>query len=84
MRPLSPTERRAILAERIQEQARKGYRIESQQDFQAIMVKGHRPNHILHLLLTVLTVGLWAIVWVNVAIWGGERRRMIVVDEYGN
>lgn len=28
----------------------------------------HRTNHILHLLLTVLTLGVWALVWVVVAI----------------
>lgn len=81
--PISPERRRAILSEQIQEQARHGYRIESESEFQAVMVKGHRPNHILHLLLTVLTLGLWVVVWISVVIWGGERRRMIVVDEYG-
>ena len=32
----------------------------------------HRPatkvNHILHLILTILTVGIWAIVWIIVAV----------------
>ena len=29
-----------------------------------------RINHILHLLLTVLFVGLWLIVWVGIAVFG--------------
>ena len=26
------------------------------------------PNHVLHLILTILTAGLWAIVWVIVSV----------------
>lgn len=82
--PLPDPERRAILAQRIAEQAGHGYRVESQMEFQAIMVRGHRTNHVLHLILSVLTLGLWLIVWFAVAAFGGEKREMIVVDEYGN
>ncbi len=33
-----------------------------------------RPNHVLHLLLSVLTVGFWIIVWVGTSIqFGGWR-----------
>lgn len=81
--PLSPERRRAILAEKIAEQARSGYRVESQTDYQAILVKGHRPNHLLHLILSILTLGLWLFVWLTVVIFGGEKRRMISIDEYG-
>ncbi len=34
----------------------------------------NKPNHLLHLLLTFLTGGVWAIVWIFVAIrFGGWR-----------
>jgi len=82
--PLSTEQRRAILAQRIAEQVRKGYRVESQMEYQAILVKGHRPNHILHLILSILTAGLWLFVWLALAVFGGENRRMITVDEFGN
>ena len=36
----------------------RGYRVVSQTDDQAMLVRGHRPNHILHLLLSVVTLGL--------------------------
>ena len=43
--------------------AAKGYRIESRSDYQATIVKGHRPNHILHLILSIITLGnSWLIV----------------------
>lgn len=43
-----------------------------------------RPNHVLHLLLTLVTFGLWAIVWVVLAIDSRpERRHLVSVDEAG-
>ena len=64
---------------------RDGYRVESQTDYQAILVRGRRPNHLLHLILSIVTLGLWAIfVWLPVAVFGGEKRRVVTVDAYGN
>ena len=54
-----------------------GWRVESQTPSQAVMVKGKRPNHLLHLILSVLTVGLWLIVWLIVALAAGEKRRVL-------
>ena len=54
-----------------------GYRVEFRSDTQAVMVKGKRPNHVLHLLLTIFTLGLWGIVWIILAITMHERRRII-------
>ena len=35
-----------------------------------------RPNHILHLLLTMFTCGLWAVFWILLTIsWSTGRRR---------
>lgn len=48
------------------------------------MVKGHRPNHVLHLLLTFFTVLVWGLVWIGLAIFGGEKRQAVSVDEFGN
>ncbi len=82
--PKSQEERRAALAQRIQYLVNvEGARVESQSDFQAVVVKGKPVNHILHLILTIVTFGLWAIVWLGVAIFGGESRHMVSVDEYG-
>jgi hypothetical protein len=56
-----------------------GYRVESKSDYSAVIVKGRRPNHLLHLVLTILTAGLWLFVWIGVAVFGGERRKVIQV-----
>lgn len=77
-------ERKAILANAVAGQVRGGWSVQSQTDFQAVLVKGHRPNHLLHLILTILTLGLWLIVWVAVTLAGGEKHRVVSVDAYGN
>lgn len=33
-----------------------------------------KANHVLHLILTLITVGLWAIVWIGVAVKIGGWR----------
>jgi hypothetical protein len=61
-----------------------GWRIENRSDFQATIAKGHRVNHVLHLILTIVTLGLWAVVWILMVIFGGEKRELVTVDPYGN
>jgi hypothetical protein len=63
-----------------------GARLDSRPDpFTATIVTGGaRPNHILHLLLTLLTFGLWAVIWLAVSTLGAPRRRvMLHVDQQG-
>lgn len=80
----SAEQRKELLARAVASEIRQGWRIESQSDYQAVIVKGSKPNHILHLILTLVTLGLWAIVWIALAIFGGEKRGVIEIDEYGN
>lgn len=39
------------------------------------MAIGNKPNHLLHLILSVMTAGVWAFVWLLVAVgsMGGYR-----------
>jgi hypothetical protein len=80
----SPEQRKELLARAVANQVRQGWRVESQMDYQAVLVTGQRVNHILHLILTLVTLGLWAIVWIVLAFIGGEKRMVIEVDEYGH
>ena len=80
----TPDERKEALAEAVQSAFARGYRVESQTNYQAIVVSGKPVNHILHLLLSLFTVGIWVLVWIGLAISGGEKRELISVDEYGN
>ena len=80
----TPSERKELLARTLQGQVAAGGRIESQSDFQAVVVTGKPLNNVLHLILTLVTFGLWAPVWIALAIFGGEKRSMITVDDFGN
>lgn len=80
----STDERKETLARLVASQITQGRRIETQSDFQAVMLQGKPVNHVLHLLLTALTLGVWAVVWIAMVLLGGEKRELIQVDEWGN
>jgi hypothetical protein len=66
----APDERKEALGRAVQRQVSLGARVESQADYQAILVTGHRPNPVLRL--------------VTLGFWGGEQRTSVSVDESGN
>lgn len=80
----SEAERKKLLAQAIHTQVINGCRVESQGDFQAVLVKGRRVNHALHAIIGLFTFGLWWIVWLILVLVGGERRQILSVDEYGH
>ena len=66
-----------------------GWRVESDTGDRVVLVKGEskeavaarqkKPNHILHLLITIFTIGLWLPVWAILAFsssWGRRVGRM--------
>jgi hypothetical protein len=62
------------LPRQIRRLAIEGWRVESETDQTAVMVRGRCPEHILHFVLTMLTFGFWAIVWVFLAAFRREER----------
>jgi hypothetical protein len=80
----SSQEREEILARQVQSAIASGGRVQSQSSYNAVIVRGQQVNHGLHLILTLLTAGLWSIVWIIIAVSGGEKRQMIMVDDFGN
>ena len=80
----TPEQRRDELDRRLQVYAAGGYRVEQRTDFTASIAKGKDHNHILHLLLTIFTLGLWGLfVWLPLCMFGGLKRRMLTVDSAG-
>jgi hypothetical protein len=80
----SAEERKQILAQQIQFATTRGRRVESQMDFQAVLIEGKPVNHTLHAILTFLTCLVWGVVWAVLAATGGEKRELLVIDDYGN
>ena len=81
---LSSEARADALASAVAQYVKGGWRVETQTDYSATLVKGHRPNHVLHLILTIITLGIWLIVWILVSILSGEKRAALRVDAEGN
>ena len=79
----SDSERKAVLSRHVIRLIAQGGRVEFQGDYQAVVVLGHRVNHPLHLVLAILTGGLWVIVWIALSAGGGEKRHLVQVDEWG-
>jgi hypothetical protein len=79
----SPAERAAIFDRTLARLQVQGWRVEARDEFEARIVKGQRLNHLLHLLLSILTLGVWAIVWALLAIFWGEQRYLIHVNKHG-
>lgn len=80
-----PIERRAaIMQQALRDLAFRGYRVETADGPRAIVVTGAPVNHVLHVLLSMFTCGLWVPVWLLLLALGGEKRRHVYIDDYGN
>jgi hypothetical protein len=78
--------RSAVLDRAVMLAVSRGGRVESRSLYQAIIVYGQPPNNVLHAVLSLLTFGLWLLVWLTILIFGqsSERRQVLEVDSYGN
>ena len=81
--PITAEERKKILDQEILKHQTQGKRIESQIEFRITLVKEKEINHVLHLILSVLTGGLWLFVWALVYFSAKDTRELLQVDEYG-
>ena len=79
----SSDERKALLARAVADRVHMGWRVESQTDYQATMAKGKNHSHGIHLFLTIVTACLWLLVWIPLAVFGGEKRAVLSIDESG-
>lgn len=68
-----------IVAQRVSQ----GWTVEARTDSQAVMHKGKRPNHILHLILSILTVGVWVPVWIFLSLVQKPQHLAVTVGADG-
>ena len=80
----TPEARTAALERYVAEAGRHGWRVQSMSTTQAQLLKGKPTNHVLHLILSLITLGLWLLVWIGVVIFAGQKQRLVTVDEFGN
>lgn len=79
----TPEDLQRAMDARVANWVRWDWGVEAQTPTQVVMVKGHRPNHLLHLILSIITLGLWLIVWLILSIASGEKRKTISVSADG-
>lgn len=77
------SERRAALDARLARELAEGASLESQSGYNAVVLKGKKVNHILHLILSVLTAGLWLIVWALLVLTNKRQRIVLHVNDEG-
>jgi hypothetical protein len=86
--PVTREHAAALLTAAVQRDIAAGAQVEHVGDATVVLTYGRRPNHVLHLLLTLLTFGLWAVVWAVLAFGGLSSARpsrvMLTVDPHGN
>jgi hypothetical protein len=83
IRESSDGDRAQMLDRIVGDAVRHGARVESQTEFQAVVVYGKPVNHVLHAILTLFTCALWGVIWICAAAFGGEKRQVLQVDQYG-
>ena len=82
--PADPDTRKAALARTVANQVRDGWHVQSQTDYQAVLVKGKRTSHGVHLFASIFTATLWVPVWIVMIFRNRDRHRVVDVDAYGN
>lgn len=83
-REITDAERKAMLAQAVANEVRDGWHVQSQMDFQAVMAKGKRTSHGVHIFLSLITLGLWLPVWAVVWYMNRDQSEVITIDPYGN
>lgn len=54
------------------------WRLESRSDFEAVLVRDRKVRHRLHLALTFVTLGMWALVWMLLAAHSDQPKRKVI------
>jgi len=80
----SENEKANKLALAISTEVSKGWRVESQSQIQAILVKGKPINNTLHIVFSVITLGGWLLIYVPILLVNRRQTKIIRVDEFGN
>ena len=80
----SDSDRKSILEKQIIFHVSSGWRLDTQTEFAAVLSRGKGLNHILHLLLSLVTFGLWLIVWLMLLLVNRIHTMTIQIDKFGN
>lgn len=77
------TQRGLILDWVVSQRVAAGWRVESRSGSQAVLVRGHPVDHVLHAFLTVFSCCVWGVVWAVLALTNKVERVVLTVDAKG-
>ncbi len=83
MQPVSLEHRQQVLMMAVSAQTAQGSQVLSMTQTSAVILKIDQTNHLLHLLLSVFTFGMWLIVWVIKGNANRVHKYTVFVDEFG-
>jgi hypothetical protein len=78
-----PEERQDILQEEVEKWIRKGWQIQSANTYQVILTRKKKIRLITHIIISLLTVGLWLIVPLWQIINRKQHTKVLRVDVFG-
>ena len=85
---VSSEERLERLAQIVSTRTLQGFTVVDRNDRTAsavLMLPGKTVNHVLHAIISIFTCGLWAVVWIILALTRKRERRVkLTIDPYGN
>ena len=84
MEKITESERAHKLALAIATEVSRGWRVESQSPIQAVLVKGKNINHTLQIVLSVITAGVWLLVYIPIWLVNKRQIKIIRIDDFGN
>ena len=84
--PRSDSERKDLLQNYIVKMASSGWRVEAKSEFSATLSLGIKTAHVLHFILSLITAGFWAIIWIILVLsrLNKRRRQFLKIDKFGN
>lgn len=75
-RPMPRPKSDAKFDQLVDKKLRGGGRMESRTADTAVIVYGKPTSHLLHLVLSLASCGIWVPVWFLIATFGGEKRKV--------
>jgi hypothetical protein len=73
----------ATLGQTVAQLVARGAKVEYRDEQHAVVSAGRPVNHVLHLFLTVITLGLWLLVWIPLHLRSRPRRYVLTVGVDG-
>ncbi len=74
---VTPTTVKPTIEGLVQERVEQGWRISERRETDVVIEKGEKIPHVMHIFLTVVSFGIWGVIYAVNLVTGGIKRRRI-------